>query len=50
METTPSPSTYEAPTVVPMGSLVSITLAGKNNPFLDAAFAAGTPVSVITTS
>jgi hypothetical protein len=50
METTDSQTTYEGPTVVSMGSLVSMTLAGHNQPFLDASFSAGTPLSAITTS
>ena len=50
MDNNHSPSPYEAPVVAPMGTLVSITLGGKNNPKLDAAFGVGTPVTEITTS
>jgi hypothetical protein len=50
MENTEMQEPYETPTVTSMGTLVSMTLASHNQPFLDASFPAGTLVSQITTS
>jgi len=50
METTDSQAAYEGPVVVSMGSLVTMTLGGTNQPKLDAAFVTGTPLSQVTTS
>ena len=50
MEYIDSEKSYEAPTLRVIGTLADMTLGGHNQPFLDASFAAGTPVSQITTS